>query len=202
MTGTYYPNKDAELVIWLDNFLKVAATNLVALGLVADDLKTAQSLQPTYIANLNTVEQKRTEFASAVETKDATKTKLTQSFKLIVNKIQANSAVTVALKAQLGISTRQGGQYPTIPNPPSDFTAKMQSDGMVKLIWKRNGNAPNVQFIIEVKTNTDTDWRMLDVVTSTSYVDKAHKPGVETKYRIKVRRVLEIGPPSVEVIVV
>lgn len=197
----YFPDTDADLVIWLDNFLKVASANLATLGLVADDLKNTQSLQPTYIANLNTVEQKRTEYAFAVGTKDANKTKLIQNFKIIVNKIQANPTISVALKMQLGISTREGGQYPAIPNPPGNLSATMLSDGSIKLAWLRNGNAPRLQYAIEILMKSEIEWKLLDVCTTLTYIDKTHKPGNETKYRVIARRGKEKSLPSNEVVV-
>lgn len=60
MPSTYYPSKDAELVVWLGNFLiTVANANLVALGIVATDVDPIKALQPTYSTNLNDVETKK-----------------------------------------------------------------------------------------------------------------------------------------------
>jgi hypothetical protein len=38
MPNTYYPNKDADFIAWLANFVTIATANTAALGLVADDL--------------------------------------------------------------------------------------------------------------------------------------------------------------------
>ena len=101
MAGTYYPTKDAEFSIWLGNFISVASGNLTALGLVAADIDPVKSIQPTYAANLSDVENKKTDLASSVETKDATKAFIIQNTRIIVNKIQANPAVTPPMKSAI-----------------------------------------------------------------------------------------------------
>lgn len=188
MQYSYLPAKEAELVIWLANFVNTANANLVVLGLVAADIDPVKALQPTLTANLNDVEAKKAALASSVETKDATKDSIIQKVRLLVNKIQANPAVTVALKAQLGISTHEGGTYPQHPVPPTDLVAVLQSDGSVNLTWNRNGNAPKTQFVIEYSVGATTNWILLDVITKTNYNHKGFPAGVPIKYSVKARK--------------
>jgi len=91
--------KDKQTIAWLANFLTVANANLAPLGLIAGDLTPITALQPTYYTNLNDVEAKKAALASAVDTKDATKDSIIQKVRVVVNKIQANPAVTPALKS-------------------------------------------------------------------------------------------------------
>ena len=188
MPNSYLPLKEAELVIWLANFVNVANANLVALGLVAADVDPIKTLQPTLTANLNDVEAKLAAYTAAVETKDATKDSIISKVRILVNKIQANPAVTVALKAQLGISTHEGGSYPQHPVPPTDLVAVLQSDGSVNLSWNRNGNAPKTQFVIEYSVGATTNWILLDVITKTNYNHKGFPAGVPIKYNVKARK--------------
>lgn len=58
MPNTYYPNKDADFVSWLANFLTVANVNLIPLGLIAGDLTPITTLQPTYSTNLYDISEK------------------------------------------------------------------------------------------------------------------------------------------------
>jgi len=95
MPNSYIPNKDADLVAWLANFLTVANANLAPLGLIAGDLTPISTLQPTYSTNLNDVEAKKAALASAVDTKDATKDSIVQKVRIVVNKIQANPAANI-----------------------------------------------------------------------------------------------------------
>ena len=188
MPNNYLPNKDADLIPWLGNFLTVANANLVALGLVAADVDPIKALQPTYSTNLNDVEVKKAALAAAVETKDATKDSIIQKVRLLVNKIQANPAVTVALKAQLGIATNEGSTYPQHPIPPCDLSAELTADGSAKLTWNRNGNAPTTQFVVECMVGTATEWSLIDVVTKTNFIHKGFPAGVPIKYSVKARK--------------
>lgn len=188
MPSTYYPSKDAELVVWLGNFITVANANLAALGIVATDVDPIKALQPTYSTNLNDVETKKAALSASVETKDATKDSIIQKIRLIVNKIQANPAVTPSLKAQLGISTRTGSTNLQHPVAPSDLVAELQSDGSVNLTWNRNANAPRTQFVIESIVGNGTEWSLLDVVTRTNYTHQGIGRGEQIMYRIKARK--------------
>ena len=196
MPSTYYPSKDAELVVWLGNFITVANANLATLGIVATDVDPIKALQPIYSTNLNDVETKKAALSASVETKDATKDSIIQKIRLLVNKIQANPAVTPSLKAQLGISTRTGSTNLQHPVAPTDLVAELQSDGSVNLTWNRNGNAPRTQFVIEAMTGKATDWVLLDVVTRTNYTHLGVSPGEQVKYRIKARKGTETSGSS------
>ena len=196
MPSTYYPSKDAELVVWLGNFITVANANLATLGIVATDVDPIKALQPIYSTNLNDVETKKAALSASVETKDATKDSIIQKVRLLVNKIQANPAVTPSLKAQLGISTRTGSTNPQHPVAPTDLVAELQSDGSVNLTWNRNGNAPRIQFVIESIVGTGTDWVLLDVVTRTNYTHLGVSPGEQVKYCIKARKGTETSGSS------
>lgn len=194
--ANYFPSKDAEFIAWLANFLTSATANLTALGLIAGDLTPISLLQPTYSTNLNDVEAKKAALAAAVDTKDATKDSIIQKVRVVVNKIQANPAVTPALKSQLGITTHDGGHYPVSPVPPNELVAELLPDGSVELDWNRNGNAPATQFVIEAMIGANINWTLLNVVTKTSFVHTGIQPGLPIKYIVKARRGNETSGPS------
>lgn len=194
--ANYFPSKDADFVAWLANFLVVANANLVPLGLIAGDLTPISTLQPTYSTNLNDVEAKKAALASAVDTKDATKDSIIDKVRLVVNKIQANPAVTTALKLQLGISPRDGSHYPVSPVPPNELVAELLPDGSIELDWSRNGNSPGTQFVIEYSIPPNTQWILLNVITKTSYVHSGHPVGLPIQYLVKARKGDETSGPS------
>lgn len=196
MPNTYYPNKDADFMVWLGNFVNTATANLTALGLIATDIDPIKTLQPIFTSNLNDVETKKASLASAVATKDATKDSIIQKMRMVVNKIQANPAVTPALKSQLGISTHEGGHYPQHPIPPSELLAELLPDGSIELDWSRNGNAPGTQFVIEYCLAPSTTWTLLDVVTKTSFIHSGHPLGKAIQYWVKARKNSETSGAS------
>ena len=188
MPNTYYPNKDADFIAWLANFLTVANANLAPLGLIAGDLTPITALQPTYSTELIDVEAKKASLASIVDTKDATKDSIIQKVRVVVNKIQANPAVTPALKSQLGISTHEGGTYPQHPIPPSELVAELLEGGNIELDWSRNGNAPGTQFVVEYSIPPNLQWILLNVVTKTSFIHIGHPLGLPIQYIVKARK--------------
>ncbi|GAB1372790.1 hypothetical protein MASR1M45_28530 [Candidatus Kapaibacterium sp.] len=194
--ANYFPSKDADFVAWLANFVTIATANTAALGLVAGDLTPISTLQPTYSTNLNDVEAKKAALASAVDTKDATKDSIIDKVRLVVNKIQANPAVTTALKLQLGISPRDGSHYPVSPVPPNELVAELLPDGSIELDWSRNGNSPGTQFVIEYSIPPNTQWILLNVITKTSYVHSGHPVGLPIQYLVKARKGDETSGPS------
>lgn len=196
MAGTYYPTKDAEFIVWLQNFSTVATANIAALGLVAGDMTPITSLQPTYTTNLYDVESKKMALAAAVDLKDATKDTLIQKVRIVVNKIQANPTVTPTLKSQLGISTREGGNYPAHPVVPDQLVAELLADGGVELDWNRNGNAPGTQFVIEAKLAPSNTFTLVNVVTKTSFVFTNLLPGMRAEFIVRARRNNETSGPS------
>jgi hypothetical protein len=193
--ANYLPTKETELAVWLSNFVTVANANLVALGLVAADLTPVSTLQPTFTANINDVEAKKAALASAIDTKDATKELVIQKVRVVVNRIQANPAVTVALKSQLGISTKDGGSVPQHPLAPNQLVAELLPDGSIELDWNRNGNGPGTQFVIEYRALPSANWQLLNVITKTSYIHSGLAIGAGIEYRIKARKGNETSVP-------
>lgn len=196
MAGTYYPYKDAEFSIWLGNFISVASVNAIELGLTTAEINVIKDMQISYTTYLADVEAKKAELAGAVETKDATKSNIIIDVRLLVNKIQAKPDVPTALKAQLGISTRDGGTQPAHPIAVTDLVAKLTPDGSIELSWNRNGNSPTTNFMIEYIDETVNDWKLLDVVSKTTYLHKGHPLSIPIKYIVKARRVDEISSAS------
>lgn len=195
MGTTYYPSKDAELNAWLDNFIHQANGNLAALGLIAGDITPISTAQTTYTGNYLDVEAKKAALASAVETKDASKDSIIQKVRVVVNKIQANPAVTPALKALLGISTHQGGSSPLHPVEPTELIANILPDGAIELDWSRNGNGANTQFVIEFNV-ANAGWKLLDIVTQTTFIHRGQPIGQQIQYIVKARKAGETSGAS------
>ena len=199
--ASYYPTNDTQLIVWLNNFVTVANANLAALGLVAADMTPITTLQPTYTTTVNDVEIKKAALASATETKEATKEAVIQKFRLVVNRIQVNPAVTPALKAQLGISTNEGGKYPQHPVVPNELMATLIPEAGIELDWSRNGNGPGTQFVIEYRVLPSATWQLLDIITKTSYLHSGVALGTGIEYHIKARKGTQTSAPCNTVVV-
>jgi hypothetical protein len=193
--ANYFPLKETEFTVWLGNFVTAVNANLATTGLVAADLTPITTLQATLTANLADVETKKAALASATQTKDATKEAVIQKVRALVNRIQANAAVTPAMKAQMGITTGNSSNYPQNPVAPNQLIAELLPDGSIELDWNRNGNGPGTQFVIEYRALPSAAWQLLNVVTKTSFIHSGHAIGNGIEYRVKARKGNETSAP-------
>ncbi len=201
MPQDYIPSSDLDYQAWLLNFVTVANANLAALGLVAADMTPVTTAKTPFDAAIPDVVTKQKALSQAVQNKLAVRKTSVTSVRAVVRKLQANPAVTNALKAQLGITVKDTNPSPSAPVPPTDLVAHGLDSGTNMLTWKRNGNKSSVQFVIEAKIGTATDWTLVDVTTVTKYAHTNQKPGVKAIYRVRARRSTSISNPSNEAVV-
>ncbi len=199
--ANYFPVRETEFMVWLGNFVTAVNANLATAGLVAADLTPITTLQATLTSNIADVETKKAALASATETKEANKEAVIQKVRALVNRIQANAAVTPAIKAQMGITTRDGGNYPQHPVPPNELMVTLIPKIGVELDWSRNGNGPGTQFVIEYRVLPSAAWQLLDIINKTSYLHSGIAIGEGIEYQIKARKgSLTSGPCNTAVI--
>ena len=117
MNNDYLPDREADLQIWVNNFATVAQTNMTALGLTAGDMTALAGYQGGYGTSLNLITTAKASLRSATKGKNGAMKGLTTEVRALVRKIQGNPAVSVALKASLGINTRD---TPRVNTPPTD----------------------------------------------------------------------------------
>ncbi len=201
MPQDYIPAPDLDYQAWLVNFVTVANANLAALGLVAGDMTPVTTAKTPFDTAIPDVVTKQQALAQAVQNKVTTRKTSVGTVRTVVRKIQANPAVTNALKAQLGITVKDISPTPVTPVPPLDLVARGLDTGTNILNWKRNGNKPSVQFVIEAKIGTSTAWVLIDVTSATKYSHVFQQPGVKAIYRVRARRGSAVSEPSNEAVV-
>jgi hypothetical protein len=104
----YIPASDANFLAWAMNFVTYLSANYAALGLTLDEvtpISTAYSAFGVAYTAHNTAVQSAT---AAKETKDSTRDTAEEAIRSIVRQIQANSDVTDAQWAELGITVKNG----------------------------------------------------------------------------------------------
>jgi len=201
MPRDYIPTQDLDYQVWLANFVTVANANLLALGLVAGDMTPVTTAKTPFDTAIPDVVTKKAALDTAVQNKDTARKNSVASVRTVVRKIQANPAVPNSLKAQLGITVRDGIPTPVTPIPPTDLVARGLDTGTNVLVWKRNGNKASIQFVIEAKIGTSTAWTLIDVTTATKYAHVFQQPGVKAIYRVRARRGTVVSDPSNEAVV-
>jgi len=201
MPKDYIPSQDLDYQAWLANFVTVANANLAALGLIAGDMTPVTTAKTPFDTAIPDVVTKKAALETAVQNKDTCRKNSVASVRTVVRKIQANPAVTNALKASLGITVKDTSPTPVTPIPPTDLVARGLDTGTNVLAWNRNGNKASIQFVIEAKIGTATSWTLVDVTTATKYAHTLQQPGVKAIYRVRARRGTVVSDPSNEAVV-
>ena len=68
---------------------------------------------------------------------------------------------------------------------PSDLVVEGRSNGSNYIKFKRNGNKPVVNFILEMKIGDETQYKFVKVLSKTRFEHKNQTPGVRAFYRVK-----------------
>ena len=194
----YIPAGDLEYQAWLVNLVTVANANLAALGLVAGDMTPVTTAKTPFDNAIPDVVTKKQALEQAVENKKTTRTNSVNSVRVVVRKIQANPAVSNALKAQLGITVRDTIPTPIVPTPPLALVARGLDSGTNVLNWARGENKRSVQFVIEANIGGAGTWVLVDVTSATKYSHLGQTPGVPVVYRVRARRGTTVSEPSNE----
>jgi hypothetical protein len=178
---------DAEMVMWLGNIIAVGGANPDVYGLThaqiadltakRDDLQASMSLRATAddAAKAAFVEQRT----------NRVRANTLASYLNISVKINPN--VTTANKEAIGIAMPKPPSK-TPPVRPEDLTAKGFEDARNVLRWKRAGNKPKTQFIVECKRAGETDFEYLATTTETKYEHRGATPGERCAFRVKAQR--------------
>jgi len=198
MSKDYLPARDLELNEWLENFIAVAGANLAALGLTNAEVNSVSIAQVSFEGNLADVNTAKKNYESAVEAKNTGKRVAVNLVRPLVKRIQAKAGVSNALKAQLGITVRDTEPTPIEPVPPVNLIVTGLPSGTNALDWKRGGNAPGTQFVVEYRMSDSNQWQMADVVTRTRYQHTNQRPGIAMVYRVRARRGTQVSEPSNE----
>ena len=195
--GDYIPTSDTIYQDWLANFISVANTNLVSLGLLATEISPLSTEKTSFDTAITDLQTRKAAMKSATQTKDTLKKSTIAKARALVKRIQAKAEVTNALKAQLQITVPGNAPVPPeIPFPPTDLVANIIGAGSYELTWKRNGNSTNTLFAIEAIIGTAIDFSQIYVTTKASYIHAGNPPGIKITYRVKGQRGEIQGPPS------
>lgn len=187
--ANYIPAKDDEFKDWLGNFIIVANANLATLGLIAGDITQLSTDRGTLDTAINDAEVKKAASKSATQLKDTIRKSAEGKVRGIVKRIQANTAVSNALKAQLQITiTSSASSSSPTPISPTALIPKVIGSGEYELSWSRNGNKNGTFFVIEAIIGSAGSWTQIFATTKTKYIHGNNTPGEKIVYRVKAQR--------------
>lgn len=186
----YLPTQEQKLLVWLNNFLAVANSDISSLGIPQADLTALQTQVTTLTNDVTNVASSKAAYEGNVQTKDVSIVETTKSTRALVRTIQNNPDVSDGLKAQLGITVPSGTRTKTAPVTPSDVLATPQASGINTLAWNVAGNKATTQYAILAKTLTsgarvsdDAGWTMVGLTTKSGLSIRASPPACRWRIR-------------------
>jgi hypothetical protein len=119
MSNSYLPSREADLDNWLNNFKTLIAANPTNYGLAAGDATAITTAYTNWHTAYQAAVNPTTRTKATVQTKNEQKAVVLGVIRPYVSTIQANHAVSDALKIGLGLRVRD--TVPTPVPPPSTF---------------------------------------------------------------------------------
>ena len=181
-----YKMSDADLLVWLTNFIAVGTTNAGDLTLTPAQLLELNNLRDTLQAAVNAKVAAADAYKAAVETarvdRDSNIDKIS-----FYNKLFKLNKVKTSLIEELGLKP-DSKRTSTPPTEPLDLVSEGFDNGINRLRWKRNGNKPATQFVIEAMIGDAKEFVQIGVTTKTEFEHQHQKPGVQIIYRVKAVR--------------
>jgi hypothetical protein len=116
LTGSFIPDDDAGIRLFLNNFAEVVAQNPAACGLTASDSATLTALAQAYDELYVLANNPLTRTTPVVAEKDAARNQAVETVRIYATQIKANLGVPEQLKIALGIHIDDTTRTP-IPAP-------------------------------------------------------------------------------------
>ncbi|HMG73869.1 MAG TPA: hypothetical protein VK582_10240 [Pyrinomonadaceae bacterium] len=106
MAQDWFPSADGDITPWLTNFLTIANANLTALHLTGADLLPVQQALENWTDLYDTHTTAQAAALAARDGKDGGLEAIETALRPLVNRIQANQAVTDPLRHSMGLTVR------------------------------------------------------------------------------------------------
>lgn len=129
-------------------------------------------------------------------TKRLVRTTSEEQFRAAAKVINANPAISSALKSELGLNVSPSPVGPVAP--VEDLSVKGFSNGDNKLVWKRAGNKGGTVFQVQAKIGGTGPWTIVGTTTRIRFTHSGQTPGVAMLYRIVSERGGTLSSPSNE----
>lgn len=178
---------NSELTAWVDNSTTIIGASPTEYGMTAGvitDLGDQNTLLKTSMTNRVAADDAA---SAALKTEQTERGKLEKLASFISQTIKINPDVSDSNKILAGIEPNKSPTR-TPPVAPTELMVNGYENVTNVLKWNRAGNKPGTQFIIEYREGDETEFKMLDSVTETTYTHTGRTPGVKCAYRIRAKR--------------
>jgi hypothetical protein len=186
---------DAELREWATNFEQVVGASPGDYGVTAaviTDLGTSNTGLGTKMTERVSIEEAR---KAVIVAQKESRNDLESRCSYLNTTIKADPDVSDTAKVAAGIDLPKPPTH-TPPEAPAELTVKGYENGTNVLKWKRAGNKPGTQFIVEYREGAETEFEFLCTTTRITCEHKGATPGMQCVYRVKAQRAGEESPYS------
>jgi hypothetical protein len=190
---------DPEYVAALQMVLPIINANKTVLNVSTAQYTELSNLVTAYTTQYGTANTAKAAAKSAVAQKDINKKATRTVINSWAKTWRANPAVPDALLESLLIAPHNVIPNHTPPSTPAQLVALADGQGYVELRWKKNGNKPGTQFVIEKQSEAGNDWDFAGVTTKSKFETSAN-PGTYIAYRVTAVRAGEHSNPTAAVV--
>lgn len=194
----YIPGSDAELRVWLENFVSKCEAYEAELGLDAETLAQITDASADFSTKFYSVNELKETLRGAVAGKDSSRTQAVALIRSLAKQFKAKPNLEPRILKSLNI-TGSGSVGPV--RVITELTVSGNDYGVNTLKWNRNDNSYGTQFIIESSPDGTTFWELVDVVTRTDYKHRNQVPGERKFYRIRSKRAGQTSAACAAVVV-
>jgi hypothetical protein len=192
----YIPKPDGEAVAYTETLITALESDEAAYGITAAQAIALRAAHTEFENSLNVSNTKKGAAQIAVADKDTKRTALEAELRPIVAQIQVNPAVEDAARVAAGIPIRDTTRTFSNPITPTDLVANADAAGTNSLKWADAGNSTGIQYVVEAKAGSATEFLTVDVVTARTYRHTGRTAGQKVEYRVRARRGSAISDPS------
>lgn len=192
--------RDAQLRNMLPAFISQATANATLLGLEPSELDALTSEASNYSDVLDQVEAAKNLLRSAVRAKKKSQSEIRALLAQFAKTWRADPAIPDNILAEMNVAPRQGQGSQSPPVTPTQVNYSINTEGVVRLRWKRNGNKPGTVFNVERSADGVTNWAVVNTSTSTKAIFQT-APGVTVYYRVVAIRGQHSSAPTNPIVV-
>jgi hypothetical protein len=191
-TNDYLPTKDANLAVWLKNYVDACTELQEELGLSPGRLQELQDEVTQYELALDQYTSQIFAARGATATKNLKREQIVRRVRAYTREFKAKPDLSPGDLGLLGVVKTQPGQ-------PLQMVTKLviapSADGTNLIKWDRNGNSQTTNFIIECSAGGASDYRFVGSTTKTRFKHENQTPGRPLWYRVISARAGKTSPP-------
>lgn len=192
---------DSELSLFIHNFGAIASINLAAVGYVAGDISLINNSRSELDSAITAAEAARQASIAATANLRSKRKAAQLNVSGRVRLITANSAITLELKAQLGIPPPDTVPSTHQPHAPMNLSVTAPGTHENQLRWKGNHNKERTLYDIYARIGDSLTWNLIMTVTARKFLHTGRTPGERIVYHVVARRgIVESGASNEAVI--